>query len=187
MDKPSSQTPNSNDVALPANVKDDAIDPRMIADSLLSALSSGNLEQLEHTREALVKESRTNIDRDRRLPDLAAQLERRNLARKSEAAPVAEDSLRKEEEDLHRAEQELERRRREVEAAKRKAEAEAKRKAAEAQRRAIEAEAQRRAQEHADRLAQLEALRTIAETAALEAARKEQLLNAEIDALRRAE
>src|SRR5437870_8870888 len=99
MDKPSSQIQKSNDLAVPANIKDDAIDPRLIADSLLSALSSGNLEQLEHQREALVKESRANPNRGRQLPDLAAQLERRTAARKIEASAIAEDPLRKEEEE----------------------------------------------------------------------------------------
>src|SRR2546428_478433 len=104
MDKPSSRIPNSNDFAVPANTKDDLIDPRLIADSLLSALSSGNLEQLEHAREAFVKES-PHSDRDRQMPDLAAQLERRFIGRKIEASAVSADSLRKEEEELQRAEQ----------------------------------------------------------------------------------
>ena len=78
MDKPSSQIQNPNDFAVPANTKDDPIDPRLIADSLLSALSSGNLEQLEHAREAFVKES-PHSNRDRQPPDLSAQLERRSI------------------------------------------------------------------------------------------------------------
>ena len=114
----------------------DTLSPQLIADSLLSALEGGNIEQLEKTRHAFVDE--TSSRNESRLPDLATSLERRLGRRTPMAAGVREDDLRREEEALRLAEQELERRRQEVAAAKKRAEDYAKRQVAEEQRRAID-------------------------------------------------
>src|SRR5256714_6409604 len=116
----------------------DANDPanqRMVADRLLAALASGNLEHLAQARQAFIKSPGDQKKESQRKPlqptapvaasvphrpsaeetaDLAAALERRTAPRTVEHAFVALDELRKEEEELRKAEAELERRRAEV-------------------------------------------------------------------------
>ena len=110
------------------NDANDASSQRMVADRLMAALASGNLDHLAHARQAFLNEG--HADAGQSPADLAAQLERRSKAGALEQAIVADDDLRAEEEALKQAELELERRRAEVQAAKKKAEAEAHRRAA---------------------------------------------------------
>src|SRR2546430_12405395 len=153
----------------------DPANQRMVADRLLAALASGNLEHLAQARQAFIKQSPAEKKKDsQREPlqttapvhtnmpqqsaaeetaDLAAALERRTSTRTVEHAFVAVDELRKEEEALRKAEAELERRRAEVQAAKKKAEDDAKRRAFEESRRQLEAETQKKAEEENQRLA----------------------------------
>src|SRR5207253_5874430 len=140
----------------------DTLSPQLIADSLLSALEGGNIEQLEKTRHAFVDEASSR--NESRLPDLATSLERR-LGRRTATAPgVPDDDLRREEEALRLAEQELERRRQEVAAAKKRAEDHTKKQVAEEQRRAIEVETERHTAAHAERVKKMEAARNHNET-----------------------
>src|SRR5438552_8511776 len=89
----------------------DTPSPQLIADSLLSALEGGNIEQLEKTRHAFVDEASSR--NESRLPDLATPLASR-LGRRTATAPGPPDEdVRREEEALSLAEQELERRRQE--------------------------------------------------------------------------
>src|SRR5947199_3059979 len=160
--------------AHPPDEKDAA--RRMVANRLLAALASGNLEHLEHAREAFLHQGRD----ENPVPSNG----KLNTISKEEAPLGERDYLRKEEAALRQAELELEQRRAEVQAARKKAEAEADRKAAEADRRRLEETAQQRAREEEQRLAELETIRRQAEAATSERARKEQQLNAEIEALR---
>jgi len=145
---------------------------RMVANRLLAALASGNLEHLERAREAFLHQGQ-----DENLVPSNGKL---NTIPKEEAPQSEQDYLRKEEAALRQAELELEQRRAEVQAARKKAEAEA-------DRRRLEEAAQQRARAEEQRLAELEAIRRQAEAATSERARKEQLLNAETEALRKSE
>src|SRR5437016_14237061 len=142
---------------------------RMVANRLLAALASGNLEHLEHAREAFL-----NQGRDENPVPANGKL---NTISKEEAPLGERDYLRKEEAALRQAELELEQRRAEVQAARKKAEAEA-------DRRRLEETAQQRARQEEQRLAEVEAIARQAEAATSERARKQQQLNAEIEALR---
>ena len=124
---------------------------RMVANRLLAALASGNLEHLEHAREAFLHQDQNEnpVPSNGKMTTIS----------KEEAPLVEQDYLRKEEAALQQAELELEQRRAEVQAARKKAEAEAERKAAEADRRRLEEAAQQRAREEEQRLAELEAIR----------------------------
>src|SRR5713226_4699538 len=91
---------------------------RMVANRLLAALASGNLEHLEHAREAFLNQGRAE--------NAAQPNGRLNVSTKVEslkdAPPLSEqEHLRKEEAALRQAELELEQRRAEVQAARRKA------------------------------------------------------------------
>src|SRR5437762_10370789 len=97
--------------AHPPDEKDAA--RRMVANRLLAALASGNLEHLEHAREAFLHQSQ-----DENLVPSNGKL---NAISREEAPLVEPDNLRKEEAALRRAEVELERRRAEVQAARKKA------------------------------------------------------------------
>src|ERR1043166_5048052 len=153
----------------------DSGNQRMVADRLLAALASGNLDHLAQAREAFLKESPPSrkpaasvparettapVRRERiakeppvdnsdfAVPtDLEARLERRAAPRTSESLFAPVDELREVEEEIKQAEAELERRRNEVQAAKRRAEEDAKRRAFEQAKRQLEIENQRRAQE----------------------------------------
>jgi len=155
MEKSSSQPPNFHPDRNHAprgrngdSVSGDAKDPsnrRMVADQLMAALASGNLEHLADARQAFLNQGDSGYEQSP--ADLEAQLERRSGARAFEQALIAkdelraeDDELRAEEEALRKAELELELRRAEVRAAKQRAEAEAQRKAAETARRREEEE-----------------------------------------------
>jgi len=186
----------------------DPANQRMVADRLLAALASGNLEHLAQARQAFIKSPGDQKKESQREPlqstapvatsvprrspaedtaDLAAALERRSAPRTVEHAFVAVDELRKEEEELRKAEAELERRRAEVQAAKKKAEDDAKHRAFEESRRQLEAETQKKAEEEKQRLATLQTVRDQAEAATRARAKTQRELNAAIDALRIAE
>src|SRR5262249_44517617 len=156
MAKSSLPAPNPHNPAnSPKHFQGDVIDQQWLAESLTAALSGGDLDKLGQARQTFSDHALD--DRDLDFPDLARLLERRSAPRSAAVpVPVSDDRLREQEEELLRAEEQLKRRRREVENAKRHAEEEAKRQAIEAQRRAIEVEAQRRARENAERLAELE-------------------------------
>src|SRR6266478_4259585 len=124
---------------------------RMVANRLLAALASGNLEHLERAREAFLHQGQD----ENPVPSNG----KLNANSREEAPLVEQDYLGKEEAALRQAELELEQRRAEVQAARKKAEAEAERKAAEADRRRLEEAAQRRAIEEGQRLAELETIR----------------------------
>jgi len=188
MEQSSSQPPNfgpdnstaargRNGNARPSDSKDPS-SRRMVADELMAALASGNLEHLAQARQAFLNEG--DADPPQSQGDLAAQLERRSQARPFEHAVVADDDLRAEEEALRQAELELERRRAEVQAAKKKAGAEVHRRAAEEKHRREEEETQQRVTE-------LLAIRKKAEAAAQERARELDQLTAEVGALRASE
>ena len=147
----------------------DPANQRMVADRLLAALASGNLEHLAQARQAFIKQSPVEKKKDsaraasqttapvrmnvphqssaEEAADLAAALERRTATRTVEKAFVPVDELLKQEEELKKAEQELERRRAEVQAAKKKAEDDAKRRAFQEARRQVEAETRKKAEE----------------------------------------
>src|SRR5882762_5024684 len=119
MEQSSSQPPNfgpdkstsprgRNGNAGPRDSKDPS-SRRMVADELMAALASGNLEHLAQARQTFLNEG--DPDPPRSLGDLAAQLERRSQARPFAPAIIADDDLRAEEEALKQAELELERRR----------------------------------------------------------------------------
>src|SRR5689334_334092 len=188
---------SGNAIDVPAADADDVSNQRMVADRLLAALASGNLEHLAQARQAFLKEApgekQTHahprrstaapiepVERSERdaLADLEALLERRTTPRTPEHNFVAVDELRKEEEELRRVEAELDRRRAEVAAAKKKAEDEAKRHAFEESRRQLEAETRKRAEAEQLRIAALQTLREQAEAATRERARKQHELNA---------
>ena len=163
----------------------DPANQRMVADRLLAALASGNLEHLAQARQAFIKQSPVEKKKDsarassqttapvrmnvphqssaEEAADLAAALERRTATRTVEKAFVPVDELLKQEEELKKAEQELERRRSEVQAAMKKAEDDAKRRAFQEARRQVEAETRKKADEEEQRLAALQALRDEAE------------------------
>ncbi|MGZ8846203.1 MAG: hypothetical protein ACXW3C_07040, partial [Pyrinomonadaceae bacterium] len=113
----------------------DSANQRMIADRLMAALASGNLDHLAQAREAFLKqpppakkrerasepatqakdrapvptraaETRKEIARDKP-EDLEALLERRTTPRTSDHLFAPVDELRKEEEELNRVEEEL--------------------------------------------------------------------------------
>src|ERR1051325_9416238 len=173
MEQSSSGSPNSEGKRSksPATDSKEPANQRMIADRLLAALASGNLDNLAQARQAFLKQapvpahteaapshqSPAQVEESpvdftkyaaKRAPlDLEAQLERRSTPRTSDHSFVPVDELRKEEEELRKAEAELERRRAEVAVAKKKAEEEAKRQAFEDTRRQLELETQRRAEE----------------------------------------
>jgi hypothetical protein len=112
MDQSSSQPLNGNSAATDAK---DASSQRLVADQLLAALASGNLENLAHARQAFVKDDVTEV---KQFPnDVEVQLERGSISRSTEDPVVSEDDLREEEEALKKAELEVERRRAEVKAA----------------------------------------------------------------------
>src|SRR5713226_3346133 len=114
---------------------------RMVANRLLAALASGNLEHLERAREAFL-----NQGQDENPVPSNGKL---NANSREEAPLVEQDYLGKEEAALRQAELELEQRRAEVQAARKKAEAEA-------DHRRLEEAAQQRAREEEQRLADLE-------------------------------
>src|SRR5438552_537542 len=165
----------------------DARDPssqRMVADRLMAALASGNLEHLAQARQAFLNEG----PQPNQSPgEVEPQLERSSSARAFEPAAVAGNDLRAEEEALKQAELELERRRAEVQAAKKKAELEAHRKTAEEAHRRAQEESHHREVAEQQHLAELVAIRMKAEAAAQERAHKLEQLTAEIDALRASE
>ena len=97
---------------------------RMVANRLLAALASGNLEHLEHAREAFLHQGQDE--------NPAPSNGTLDTITQEEAPLVEQDYLREEEAALRQAELELEQRRAEVQAARKKAEAEAERKAADA-------------------------------------------------------
>src|SRR2546425_3119381 len=195
-----------NNDTRPADAND-VNNQRMVADRLLAALASGNLEHLAKARQAFLKQVPGDKNKEvhprssnaptpmkpiepatKETPsDLEASLERRTAPRTAEHDFVAVDELRKEEEELRQAEAELERRRAEVAAAKKKAEDEAKRRAFEESRRQLEAETRKRAEEEQQRIATLQGLRDQAEAATRERAHKQREINASIEALKLAE
>src|SRR5882762_6684760 len=186
MEQSSSQPPNfgpdkstsprgRNGNAGPRDSKDPS-SQRMVADRLMAALASGNLEHLAQARQAFLNEGDTEPEQTS--ADLAAQLERRSQARPLEPAVIADDDLRTEEEALKQAELELERRRAEVQAAKKKAEAEAHLRAVEEARRCEEEDVHLRAVAEEQQLAELRAIREVAEAAAQARADKLKLLQA---------
>jgi len=178
---------------------------RMVADRLMAALASGNLDHLAQARRAFLKQppahrkqeirpSSSATPRDEIMPppkhapaDLAAPLERRSGPRRTEHDFLPVDELRKIEEELHHAEAELQRRRVEVAAAKRMAEEEAKRLAFEESRRKLETEARQRAEEEERRLAVLQNLRDQAEAATREREYQQRELDASFQSLKIAE
>src|SRR5258708_26263715 len=115
----------------PDAVKDPS-SQRMVADQLMAALASGNLEHLADARQAFLNEGHAGSPQS--AANLEAQPERRSRARGFEHVSAANEELRAEEEALRHADLELERRRAEVQAAKRRAEADARQKIAEASR-----------------------------------------------------
>src|SRR6478735_7354610 len=88
-----------------SNDTKDASDHRMVADQLMAALSSGDLQHLAEARKAFLNEPSTGSQREP--ADLETQLERRARTRALEQAVVADDDLRAEEEALKQAELEL--------------------------------------------------------------------------------
>src|SRR5438105_13245218 len=138
MDQSSSGSTNSEDKPIkdaPSGRNGDArgIDPndsanqRMIADRLLAALASGNLENLAQARRAFIKETPVQTSKDITLKkpklvknaaptkpdnviafeppsDLEAQLERRTAPRAYDASFINVDEFRREEEELRNAE-----------------------------------------------------------------------------------
>src|SRR3979490_259510 len=77
----------------------DAKDPssrRMVADQLMAALASGNLEHLADARQAFLNQGDSGSGQNP--ADLAGQLERRSGARAFEHAAVAGDELGAEDE-----------------------------------------------------------------------------------------
>src|SRR6266853_4254721 len=152
---------------------------QMVADQLMAALASGNLDHLADARQAFLNEGRTNAEPTG--ADLETRLDRRSKMKEFVPAVVGDD-LRAEEESLRQAELELDRRRVEVRAAKKRAEAEADRRAIEAARRLEEEEAHRRSVADEKRLAELVALNRMAEAEARERAKKLEQLKVEIDA-----
>src|SRR5882762_10432472 len=86
---------------------------RMVANRLLAALASGNLEHLEHAREAFLhqRQDENPVQSNGKL----------NPGSKEETPLVERDYLHKEEAALRQAELELEQRRAEVQAARKKA------------------------------------------------------------------
>src|SRR5437870_7054514 len=83
-----------------------AAGPEMVADKLLAALASGNLEYLEQARQAFVAEPRVETSTERKPSQPAAEF-----------TSAEETRLHEEEEALRRVEQELEQRRAQVRAA----------------------------------------------------------------------
>src|SRR5215831_9428331 len=139
-------------------------DRRMVADQLLAALASGNLDHLAQAREAFLNQPATKSPTPTQPPrphppappedpnqgtpvEVAASLEHRPAPRTTARSFAAVDELRQEEEALQRVEAELERRRAEVAAAKRKAEIEARRRVFEESKRQLEAETRQQANE----------------------------------------
>src|SRR5438105_15170795 len=93
---------------------DVAPSPEMVADKLLAALASGNLEDLEQARKVFLAEP--NIEPRASKPSV----------KPSGSRPADEETrLREEEDALRKAEFELEQRRAEVQAARKKAEEDA--------------------------------------------------------------
>src|SRR6266571_940663 len=206
-DRPIKDSPSGRNGDARAIDPNDSANQRMIADRLLAALASGNLDNLAQARKAFIKEppvetpkqrppkkptlvktaspKPTNVVAFEPPADLEAQLERRSAPRAFEESFVDVDEFRKEEEELKHAEAELERRRAEVHAARRKAEEEAKRRAFEEARRQLESAARRRAEEA--RLAELQRLREEAQAAAQQRALTARELSATLDLLRTGE
>src|SRR5437762_5113910 len=112
--------------------QDEPADQRLVADRLLAALASGNLEHLAEAREEFLKSSsrppkeapHSRLSSEPSSPasqqpvNLAASIEHRTAPDSAEHSFVAVDQLRQEEEELRRVEADLERRRAEVAAAK---------------------------------------------------------------------
>src|SRR6266404_8426340 len=209
-DKPIKDSPSGRNGDARGIDPNDSANQRMIADRLLAALASGNLENLAQARRAFIKEApvQTSKQTTPKKPklvkkaaptkpdnviafetpaDLEAQLERRTASRGHDASFVNVDEFRKKEEELKNAEAELDRRRAEVQAARRKAEEEARRKAFEESRRQIQAETERRAREEEARLAELQTLREDAQAASQQRALTARELSATLNVLRTAE
>src|ERR1051325_4908374 len=96
---------------------DKSADSQMVADQLMAALASGNLDHLAQAREAFLKRSpaapeepaRSKVSSEpaptiNRTVDLEASLERRTKPRNAAHEFVAVDQLRHEEEELRRVE-----------------------------------------------------------------------------------
>jgi hypothetical protein len=174
---------------------------RMVADRLLAALTSGNLEHLSQARRAFLKQPPADRKREPRPPssmpspademvpakhtaaDVTGSVERGSASRRAaqDFLPVAE--LQRIEDELRQAEAELDRRRAEVAAAKQNAEDEARRRAFDESRRELEAATRKRAAEEEQRLAALQSLRDQAEVAAREREYQQRELNAAIQTL----
>src|SRR5260370_10381142 len=116
----------------------------MVANRLLAALASGNLEHLERAREAFLHQGQD----ENPVPSNG----KLNANSREEAPLVEQDYLGKEEAALRQAELELEQRRADVQAARKKA-------AAEANHRRLEQAAQQRAREEYQRLPEWEWIR----------------------------
>src|SRR5258706_4609121 len=72
---------------------------RMVADQLMAALASGNLEHLADARQAFLNEGRTNAEPTG--ADLETRLDRRSKTKEFVAAVVVADDLRAEAESVH--------------------------------------------------------------------------------------
>src|SRR5258708_12728113 len=96
---------------------------RMVANRLLAALASGNLEHLEHAREAFLHQGHDESP----VPSNG----KLNTISNDESPLVEQDYLRKEEAALRQAELELEQRRPQLQPPRKKPEAEAQRQATE--------------------------------------------------------
>src|SRR3977135_1349636 len=104
MEQSSSQPPNFHPDKSPTPRRrngdsgfGDAKDPssrRMIADQLMAALASGNLEHLADAREAFLNEGHSGSEP--RPADLEVPVERRSRARTFKHASIANDELRAE-------------------------------------------------------------------------------------------
>src|SRR2546421_4889340 len=141
---PKKSSPSSDRNGDDRDAKDSG-NQRMVADRLLAALASGNLDHLAQAREAFLKESTSSrksapptpkretappVRRERMMQpspvdndafeipsDLEARLERRAAPRTDENLFAPVDELRQVEEEITRAEAQLEKRRAEVQAA----------------------------------------------------------------------
>src|SRR6478736_4817810 len=117
-----SESENSNgSVREPKADMDKSADPQVMADQLLAALASGNLDHLAQAREAFLKQSSdspkaaaepkvsSHASAPQRSADLEASLERPAKPRNVEHQFAAVDQLRQEEDELRRVEVELDR------------------------------------------------------------------------------